>query len=270
MKISISNIAWDPCEEAEVARLMAERGIRGVELAPTKIWPSLEGATGEAARDYRDGWEAQGVKVVAFQSLLFGRPELGLFQSEEVREETFAYLSRVIRLGSEMGARALVFGSPRNRLVGELAPARAMDVAVEFFFRLGEVAQRHQTLFCIEPNPTAYGCDFIRTAAEGRELVARVNHPGFRLHLDAGVMALNGEPYERAIEEGFEYLAHFHISEPQLAVVGNGQTDHARVARHLRQLGYDRWVSLEMRPGWAAPNTISVQRALDFVAEVYG
>jgi len=269
MNVSISNIAWEPSEEDAVAQMLAEYSVRGVEVAPTKVWPALDEATDDGVQDYRHYWEGRGVEVVAFQSLLFGQPELGIFKSGAVREETFAYLSRVIRLASKLGAKVLVFGSPKNRLVGEMNPAAAMDIAVEFFYRLGEFAHRHHTCFCLEPNPAAYGCDFIRTAAEGREIVKRVNHPGFRLHLDTGVMTLNEENYERAIDAGFEYLTHFHISEPQLGVIGGGLTDHTRVARHLRQLGYDRWVSIEMRGGWADPNPVSVRRALDLVVNTY-
>jgi D-psicose/D-tagatose/L-ribulose 3-epimerase len=268
MKISISNIAWDAAEDEAVAALLDEFKVKGVEVAPTKVWPSPEAVGDAAARAYRGMWNSRGVEVVAFQALLFGRPELCLFTSDEAREKTFDYLCAIIRLAEKLGAGALVFGSPKNRVAGDLPASRALDIAAEFCGRLGEVAARHHTCFCIEPNPAAYGCDFVRTAAEGLELVRRVNHPGFRLHLDAGALTLNGEDYERTIEECFEWTAHFHVSEPNLELVGGRGTPHHRIARTLRALGYRRWVSIEMRGGLMTPNA-AVRAALDFVTATY-
>ncbi len=269
MKISISNIAWNPSEEDAVAQIMADYGIRGVEIAPTKIWAAPDKASDDSVREYRNYWASRKVQIVALQSLLFGKAGLEIFTSQPAREATFNYLSGIIGLASKLGAQVLVFGSPRNRLVREMDSVQVLEIALDFFSRIGEVAARHEVCFCIEPNPAAYGCDFICTAAEGRELVRRVNHSGFRLHLDTAAMTLNGESYEEVIEDCFEWLEHFHISEPQLGAVGRGSTDHARIAQRLRALGYDRWVSIEMRDGWTIPNTEAVRTALEFVTNTY-
>ena len=269
MKVSISNIAWDAAEDGHVAALLNEFRIKGLELAPTKIWDAPAEAEATAVNRYRDYWARRGVEIVAFQSLLFGRPELTIFDTAEARENTVAYLTSIIGLAGSLGAKVLVFGSPKNRIVGTLSPARAMEVAVNFFSRLGEVAADHGVRFCIEPNPATYGCDFVRTAAEGLELVRRVNHPGFGLHLDSGALTLNGEDYERALETCFDWLTHFHISEPNLGLVGQSQTDHRRIARALSRLGYGNWVSIEMRNNLTNPNPGAVRSALDFVTSTY-
>ncbi len=270
MKISISNIAWDLPEEETLASLLQQKNITGVEIAPTKIWPSPLEADSKGIAAYRRWWEDRGIHIVAFQALLFGHPELTLFESVERREQAFQYLSGIIRLASLLGARILVFGSPKNRLMRERDPIQIMDEAVDFFHRLGVVAFNQNTLFCIEPNAAEYGCDFIRTAREGRELVKRVGHPGFGLHLDAGIMTLNKEPYEQVLEEGLDVLAHFHISEPQLALIGEGATEHLRIGRHLKKIGYQGWVSMEMRNGLGTSNLDSVQQAIDLVQRCYG
>ena len=54
----------------------------------------------------------RGVSVVALQALLFGRPDLVLFESPERRSATLDYLEGVLRLASWLGAGPLVFGSP--------------------------------------------------------------------------------------------------------------------------------------------------------------
>ncbi|MEW6185813.1 MAG: sugar phosphate isomerase/epimerase family protein [Thermodesulfobacteriota bacterium] len=270
MKISISNIAWDLSEEASVAGLLQQKNIRGVEIAPTKIWPSPLEAGADEISAYRRWWAGREISIVAFQALLFGHPEMTLFETEDKREQTFRYLSGIIGLASALGAGVLVFGSPKNRLRGEREAEKVMGEAVGFFHRLAEVAFRHRTLFCIEPNAADYGCDFIRTAREGRDLVQRVNHPGCKLHLDAGILTMNNEPYEEVLEECLDTLTHFHISEPHLALIGEGETRHARIASHLKKIGYQGWVSIEMRNGLKASNVKAVEQALDFVLQHYG
>jgi len=47
MKLAISNLAWHPGEEAAVRREMAVRGIEGVEVTPTKVWPHPLSADGK-------------------------------------------------------------------------------------------------------------------------------------------------------------------------------------------------------------------------------
>jgi sugar phosphate isomerase/epimerase len=269
MKLAISNLAWSPAEDGEVAALLQSFEVQGVELAPTKLWPDLTQAQDADLIAYRAFWQRQGIRIVALQSLLFGQPELVIFRDQETRLQTLNYLRRVMHLAARLGAQILVFGSPRNRLRNELSAQQSRAIAVEFFRQVGDLAAQHDVYFCIEPNPVAYGCDFICTATEGVELVRAVNHPHFRLHLDAGGMTLSEEDYAEAITASRKLLAHFHISEPQLAIIGDGQSDHASVARALRHNAYDNWVSIEMLNKTALPNPQAVRQALACATEYY-
>ena len=269
MKLSISNLAWSPAEDGEVAAVLQSFDVQGVELAPTKLWPDLTQVQDADLAAYRAFWQRQGIRIVALQSLLFGQPELVIFQDQKTRTQTLAYLRHVMRIASRLGAQILVFGSPRNRLRYDLNTQQSHAIAVEFFRHVGDAAAQHDVYFCIEPNPVAYGCDFIRTATEGVALVRAVNHPHFRLHLDAGGITLSEEPYAEAIAASREWMAHFHISEPQLASIGEGHTDHATAARALRQIAYDQWVSIEMLNKTSLPNPQAVHKALVCATEYY-
>jgi sugar phosphate isomerase/epimerase len=269
MRIAISNIAWHPSEEEDAAALLAAYGIQGLEVAPTKVWAKPTEVDNGQIDAFRCSWVRRGVGLVGMQALLFGKPELQLFREEECRRAAIEYLIGIIRVAGRLGAGALVFGSPKNRLRGEMSIAAATDIAIGFFSELGDAAGDNGVQLCIEPNPAAYGCDFIRTGAEGLDLVQRIAHPNVRLHLDAAILTMNEEDIDRVLEDSIEYLAHFHISEPQLGVIGTGGVDHARIAGRLRQLGYRNWVSIEMRDGWTSPNTLAISQALDYVTHVY-
>lgn len=269
MKLSISNLAWSPAEDGDIAAVLQSFDVSGIELAPTKIWPDLTQVQEADLIAYSAFWQRQGIRIVALQSLLFGQPELVIFRDRETRSQTLTHLSRVMNFAARLGASILVFGSPRNRLRNGLGAQESQAIAVEFFHRVGELAAQHDVYFCLEPNPVAYGCDFICTATEGVELVRAVNHPHFRLHLDAGGMTLSEECYPAAIAASRDSLAHFHISEPQLAIIGEGHTDHAAVAQALRQTAYDNWVSIEMLNKTALPNPQAVHKALACATEYY-
>lgn len=269
MKVAISNIAWCPDEEGKIALAMQELGINGVEIAPTKIWPSPLSVPDTKIKEYKQFWENQGIQIVAMQSLLFGRPDLTIFESDRKRKETFDYLSGMIQLGGKLGANVLVFGSPKNRKVNQLSKAEIEEIAIPFFYDLGKIALQNGNLFCIEPNPTAYGCDFITTSQEGIDFVNKVNNLGFGLHLDAAGMTLSQEPAGHSIEDVFRTAKHFHASEVNLAPVGTGSVDHEKFASMLRNINYKSWVSIEMRASEKLNNLEQVITALNIVNSIY-
>lgn len=269
MRLAISNIAWPAGADDEAAALLCAHGVEGVELALTKIWPEPLAASAAEVRAYRQRWEKRGLRIAALQALLFGKPQMTLFDSEAGRRQTLDYLTGIIERAGWLGATALVFGSPKNRRRGERTPPQAWAVAVPFFRELGRIAHRYGVWFCIEPNPAEYGCDFVTTVAEGIELVDAVAEEGFGLHLDTGGMALAGDAAAASIAAAGQRCRHFHISEPYLAEVGSGAA-HGECAAELRACDYGGWVSIEMSEAkepdaWRA----AMDRALAFARENY-
>jgi D-psicose/D-tagatose/L-ribulose 3-epimerase len=270
VKLAISNIAWQPSQNGEMAALLQDLGVTGVEIAPTMLSPDPLALPVAELRRARAFWETHGIRVVALQSLLFGHPEFNLFGSEAVRRAMLDYLRGMIALSAELGARILVFGSPRNRQVNELPAEKAQELAVGFFRELAETAAAHDACFCIEPNAPAYACDFVTNTNQALALIEQVDHPGFGLHLDAGVMALNEEPAAPTLTQAFPYLRHFHVSEPHLGVITEDQSGHRALGEGLRELGYKGWVSIEMRGGQGICNMTTAGECLRHALACYG
>jgi sugar phosphate isomerase/epimerase len=270
VKLAISNLAWELEHDAAVREIFVEHGVRGVELAPTKVFADPLAASEQELQDYRATWADDDIEVIALQALLFGKPELTLFDDDARREQTLEHLGGMARVGAALGARTLVFGSPKNRQIGDQPRDEAMAIAVSFFQRAGSLAEEHGVVLCIEPNPTAYGCDFITTSTEGLELVQAVDHPGFGLHLDAAGLTLSEENVDDAIPRCGASIRHFHASEPELGALGEGGVDHARITAALRGIGYDRWVSVEMRRDPARDTARELRRVAKFLGQHYG
>jgi D-psicose/D-tagatose/L-ribulose 3-epimerase len=269
MKLAISNLTWEYQEDDAVKGILLDKSVQAVEIAPTKIWQNPLEADAESVKRYRDYWNTSGVNIVALQSLLFGRADLQIFMDVQLRKQTIEYLGKIIEIGAGLGAKAFVFGSPKNRLVGDMDYTKAIEIAIEFFHQLGEIAHLHSTVFCIEPNPKDYGGDFIHTTEEGIQLVKEVGHPGFGLHLDAGGMSLAQENIAESIEMAAPFLAHFHISEPNLNMVQPGIVQHEVFAQALKEIHYDKYISIEMKPGLNDSNLTTVRKSLEFVQEIY-
>jgi len=267
MKLTVSNIAWSVEEEDAVARDLREWGAAGVEVAPTRIWPDLSQAPAREVAAYRAFWEDHGLRVSSMQALLYGQPELRIFEGPEVRDATLAYLEHALEIGAILGAGVLVFGSPKNRQRGDLDPEPAHAVALEFFRRLGVRAQAHGVAIGLEANPTDYQCDFLTTHGELSAFVRAVDHPGVAHHLDLGGALLCGDDEAEAVAGGWP-LSHVHLSEPFLNGIGRHPEAHDRLAHALRAKGYSGWISIESRRD-EADALGRVEQAVAFVTERY-
>jgi D-psicose/D-tagatose/L-ribulose 3-epimerase len=270
MKLAISNIAWTNEEEPMVAKKLKELGVKFVEIAPTKMWEDPTTATEKEIMDYKDFWLAYGIEVVAFQSMLFRRADLKIFDNPENRQESLEYLKKFIRLAGDFGSRVMVYGSPKNRQKNEISSSEADKIATKFFKELGDYAEKKDVDFCIEPNPTAYNCDFIVNAKEGMDIVRGVSSPGFGLHLDIAGMALAGDDVAQCIIDAGQQLKHFHISSPYLEQVEDrADVEHRAAAAALKDIKYSRFVSIEMRPDDSGQNVARVEKAVRFAQEIY-
>jgi sugar phosphate isomerase/epimerase len=257
VRIAVSNLAWNRDEDAELVAELAALGVDALEVAPTKLWDEPLALPPETLAAYR---QQAGVPIVALQSLLFGHPELRLFDAS--RDATLAHLVGMCRVAAALGAQVLVFGSPANRRRN----GGDASTATTFFRELGAEAAALGVCVCVEPLPPELGTDFVTTAAEAAALVEAVASPGFGLHLDSSSLHLAGEDPAAAIRPG---LRHFHASEVGFGVLGTTGVDHERCADALRSAGYGGVVSIEMLAVEGA-NRERVLASVDVARRVYG
>ena len=265
-RLAVSNIAWEPSEDAAVVEVLLKEGVQGVEIAPTKWREKPFDVSAADIALYRRQWEDRGLSIVSLQALLFGRPDLQLFASVESRALLGDYLRRVIDFAVAVGAHALVFGSPKNRLRGALPMSDAVAIAADFLRDVGAYAAERGAVLCIEANPVEYGCDFVTTTAEAVTLCRAVNHPGIRVNVDLGGITMSGEDAPSAIEDARDVIGHYHASEPNLAEIGLA-SPHSEAGRALSEIGYAKWISIEMRA--SGDNVAAVTRAIAKVKAAY-
>lgn len=267
MKTAISNLAWPKEQDRTVYSQLAGLGLSGIEIAPSRIWENPTTSTTQARADFLTELEGYSLEVLSLQSLLFGYPELVLFGSENSRTSLGEYLNKMIDLAASLGAPALVFGSPKNRVIGDQDPATARAAARDFFKEVGAYAATQGVCVCIEPNPAQYGTDFLNTTAEAVAFVKEVDSPGIRVNIDLGAIAVNGENMQESLTSAIPYAGHLHISEPSLAPIRLDHEYHQAIAQILIQEGYAGAVSIEMAQ---VADPAVLKPIISLVQEVYG
>jgi len=268
MHLSFSHIAWPPADETASLAFLKNLGLHQIEVAPLRAFGGHLSATEASVRDRAAWYRDQGFDVGSFQALLFGTEGLELFGSRESRERLKATLVAVGRIAGWAGAGPMVFGSPKNRLRGELSHAQAIKQATPFFREVGDACAAAGSCLVIEANPEAYGADFCINLAQSAELVDAVGSPGFGLHLDAGGLALSGEEFESTLRQSAGILRHVHASQPNLVSFREPDPVHARIAAVLHEIRYEGTVAIEMR---SQPEGMeAVETAVKFVSGIYG
>lgn len=269
MRIAISNIAWDSAEDVAVASLLERAGVDAIDVAHSKYFPNAAAATGEEIARVRRWWADRGITITGMQALLFGTTGLNLFGALEARTAMLDHLRVICRIAEGLGATKLVFGSPKSRDRAGIADADVAHIAAGFFRDLGDIAADHGVCICLEPNPVRYGCNFLTTTDEAAAFVRALSHPAIRLHLDTGTIAINAEDAERVIGENADIVAHAHASEPDLLPLGDGETDHARMAHALCRHVPDRVLSIETLPPKSGSHLAAIDRSLVIATRHY-
>ncbi|MGF1449616.1 MAG: sugar phosphate isomerase/epimerase family protein [Opitutales bacterium] len=245
MQLAISNIAWSAEDEAALLPQLQARGVRGIEVAPTKIQPSWDAITPESVREYRTRLDDAGLHIPALQAIVFGRADLQFFDPQ-THAAFGEHIRRVAGIAHQLGAQVLVFGAPKNRKRGQIAFHEAWSMAVEFGGKLAEICQAEGVVLGWEHNPVEYGCDFVTNHADARGLVDAIGSPGLQLHLDAAGLHLCGGDIARQIAEVGPFC-HYHASEPMLEPLTGDSVGQAQALRAVAATGCVEWVSIEMK-----------------------
>ncbi|HRE77845.1 MAG TPA: sugar phosphate isomerase/epimerase family protein [Flavobacterium sp.] len=241
MKLSISNIAWSAEEDFEMYDFLKKVNFSGLEIAPTRIfqenpYEKLNEAT-EFSMRLKKTYQ---LEISSMQSICFGKNE-AIFSSEEERKLISDYIKKSIDFAQSIGCKNLVFGSPKNRVIGE----NQNQIAIDFFKELGNYATSKDTILALEPNPEIYGTNFINTTNQAFDFVKQIDSDGLKVNFDFGTFLYNEEKLND-IEKNIQWINHIHISEPYLELIQKREI-HEELINMLIKNEYTNYVSIEMK-----------------------
>lgn len=240
MKLSISNIGWAAADDEVVYEYLGSVGVTGIEIAPTRVFPEAPYGKLKEAEQFKKKLKAQyKLSISSLQSIWYGKAEK-IFHSEMEREVLLEYTKSAIDFASALDCDNLVFGCPQNRVTYD---EKDYELAVKFFFELGEYACQKSVVLALEPNPVIYNTNFINTTEEAISMVKLVNSKGFKVNLDIGTVIYNEESLQE-IGNNIDLIHHIHISEPRLALIQKRKLHNQLM--ELLSGRYHNYISIEM------------------------
>jgi sugar phosphate isomerase/epimerase len=247
MRYAICNETFEGWDHARVCRFVAELGYTGLEMAPFTLAPLITQVTAEQRRMLRGQAAEQGLSILGLHWLLAKTEGFQLTaDAEGVRRRTAEYLVELARCCRDLGGDLMVFGSPAQRRIPAGATRdQAAEFAADTFRRALPGIADCGVRVCLEPL-TAQETDFINSCAEAVDLLDRVDHPNFVLHLDVKAMASESTPTPDLIRRHAPRTGHFHANDPNKRGPGFGATDFVPIFQALHESGYPGWVSVEV------------------------
>ncbi len=258
MRYAICNETFEGWDHERVCRRVAELGYRGLEIAPFTLARSIEDVSAERRRELRRQAEEHGLTILGLHWLLAKTEGFQLTAADEsVRRKTADYLAALARCCADLGGEVLVFGSPAQRRIPPGATrALAVDYAVDTFRRAQSAFADSGVKLCLEPLAPAEA-DFINTCDEAVEILDRLAHPNFLLHLDVKAMCSEPTPIPELIRRHAARIGHFHANDANRRGPGFGDIDFVPIFQALRDTGYAGWVSVEVFDYTPDPETIA-------------
>lgn len=214
IKLGISNIGWEPQSDRIVAEILSRNFVRYIDVAPTKYFDWLDKKSLIKSEKVKNFWLSHNVSIRGMQSLLYGRPDLNILRTSDKRALQ-DHFKRVFDIASAMGANRIVFGSPQNRIKGEISMREANSRAAEFFKSILDFLPDGAVMM-LEPNPTIYGCDYLTTTESALDLVRKIDSPNIRTQLDLGTCLINNEAPTGFLANSEEYFGYVHLATDKL------------------------------------------------------
>jgi len=242
---SMKELPWEKqCE------IIANAGYKGVEIAPfTLVKQGVEEITPSQRKQMLNIIKMAGLKCAGLHWLLAPPPHGLHFTTpdETIRKKSIAYLDALIDFCGDLEGEVMIFGSPKQRNTQGISIEEAKKYFADGLAQVADHAQQRDVKILIEPLDTSQ-TDVVNTMAEAVELVEKINHPSIQTMFDFHNTPDETEPFHVLIQKYFKYIQHVHVQEMDGRYLGTGNAvnEYVQAFQTLKDLGYNKWISLEV------------------------
>lgn len=265
MKLSVSNIAWDPARMDEFLGLLQSQGCQGLEFSASMLWQEPVEADVSKISDFKKKVWSFGLEFSSMHSLTYTRPDLTFFDSDGKRKDLVEYIISLGRIANLLEIPVMVFGSAKSRQIGSGDRDECLKVMADTFYRIAEGLKPLGVILLIEPL-SKIESDCINNTEEAVSIVKSVSHSNFSLHVDLRSSFAEKEDYSKVWSKYSKIIRHCHVANPGLNPPGPDCPEHYKAAEAIRISGYGGYISLETRKV-SSPGIL--RDAIKFVKEVY-
>jgi sugar phosphate isomerase/epimerase len=270
MKIALCNEMFQNRPVSQVASVAGRLGFNGIEIAPFTLARSAGDVTTKQKKEVRKTIEDHGLETVGLHWLFVGPTGLHITtQDDTVWRNTKDYMRILLDLCADLGGKVLVVGSPKQRnIVAGQTKEDAWKRATDLFHSVLDLAAELNVTICIEPLSPAE-TNFINTVSEGHQMICEINHPNFKIHLDVKAMCSESKPVPDIIRSvKAEDIGHFHVNDPNLYGPGMGEVDYGLIAEAIKEIGWDKWLSVEVFKYDPDPETIA-RKSIEYLRRYF-
>jgi sugar phosphate isomerase/epimerase len=246
-------VVWRGFEES--IQKAAKMGYDGVELA-------LKNAA-EIDKTQLSGWlekykmEISCIstgQVFADTGFMFTDPDT------DKRDQVKAIFRDIIDLAQDYG-QLVNIGRVRG-FIGDQKREEAQSFFIETARELCDYALDKNVKMILEP-VNRYEIDFINSVEEGVELMRKVDRQNMKLMPDVFHMNIEDRTIGGELARNINFIEYIHFADSNRLAPGRGHTDFHDILSHLKSVGYNGWISLEILPE-PDPDTAANQ-AIDYL-----
>ena len=269
MKFAICNEIFKDWDIEKVFAYGAKLGYGAIEIAPFTLANSVTDISAAERRKIREAAARNNIAIAGIHWVLV-KPE-GLYinhPDSSIRERTSRYFCDLVDFCADLNGKVMVVGSPKQRnILSGVSPQQALDWATGTFRNAVRQAEERQITICFEPLAPAE-TNFINTAHDALQFVARLESPRFQIILDVKAMCSESKPIAQIIRESWPHFAHFHANDKNLKGPGFGEVDFQPIAAALKEVGYNGFVSVEVFNFDEGPEIIAT-KSLQYLQRVF-
>jgi D-psicose/D-tagatose/L-ribulose 3-epimerase len=157
-----------------------------------------------------------------------------------------AYLEDCVKATAAIGASSFsgVIYSQHPGILPKRPEALHMERSADGLRPAAKLANDLGVLVGIEP-VNRYETYLVNTCAQARELMALIDEPAMRVHLDTYHMNIEEKDFYEATMLAGQDLIHYHLCENDRGIPGTGQVDWDGIFRALKELNYQGNAALE-------------------------
>ncbi len=252
---------WDWKRQCKHA---AELGYKGLEVAPFTLGDNVDDISADRRAEIRGTAEEAGLEILGLHWLLVSPKGLHTTApDDDLRKQTWEYMVKLAGFCADLGGKVMIFGSPGQRSTQGISKAQAIENLTQGLRDAAPGIAEHQVTLLLEPLSSDQ-TDVVNTLGEAAAIVKDVAHPAVSAMFDFHNTADETEPLDELVRKHYDHIGHIQVQEMDGSYMGagDGATAFLPALRAFRDLGYDKWVSLEVfnfEPGPEKIASVSIE-----------
>ncbi len=167
------------------------------------------------------------------------------------RKRAKDFVRGIIDFAGKFGAPAII-GSMQGRWGGDVTRENGLAHLAEAVGELGNYAKQYRVPLLFEPL-NRYETNFVSTVESGLELLKKSGSDNVRLLCDLFHMNIEERDISESLRQAAKQLGHVHLADSNRRAAGGGHSDFAPIAKALREIGYNGFISAEAMAGPGGP-----------------